>query len=142
MGSPGTGHGRRVGVLPGSVFLVRVFFHLFFFCHEKCYTVAKKGFVTVVITQYFVCPHSLLNLLFSGFTYHSRAVGRGKEHVGFILHICRCCIFDGLGLRCWDYAERMLYFLLGCSLWIKAFWCLLSSYSPYVHALKLGTQSL
>lgn len=31
MGSPGTGHGRRVGVLPVSVFLVLVFFYSFFF---------------------------------------------------------------------------------------------------------------
>lgn len=59
MRSPGTGHGRRVGVLPGSVFLVRVFFQpfflfsFFFFAREKCCTVAKKGVVTVVVNTIF-----------------------------------------------------------------------------------------
>lgn len=105
VGSPGTGHGRRVGVMPGTVFLVRCYFSIsFFHCREKCVTPAKKGsLLPWSLTQHFVCPHSLLNLLFSGFTHtiSGRAGGwAGKRIcVGFILLICRCCIFDGQGLR-------------------------------------------
>lgn len=35
MGSPGTGHGRRVGVMPGTVFLVRVIFPSLFSLPRK-----------------------------------------------------------------------------------------------------------
>lgn len=105
MGSPGMGHGRRVGVMPGTVFLVRVLFPSLFSLPRKVFVPRRrKGLLPWSVTQYFVCPHSLLNLLFSGFTHiiggraGGRAVGRGKEYVGFILLIYRCCIFDGQGL--------------------------------------------
>ena len=134
MGSPGTGHGRRVGVLPGSVFLVRVFFHPFcFFCFvfaaKSVVPWRRKGLLPWSLTQYFVCPHSLLNLLFSGFTHTIGGLAggwAGKKDMWALFYISISAAFS-MG---WDYAERMLYFLLGCSLWIKAFWCLLSSYSP------------
>lgn len=86
-----------------------VFFSIsFFFCHEKCYTVAKKGFVTVVLTQYFVCPHSLLNLLFSGFTHTIRGrLGREKNMWALFY------IFVGAAFSMgWDYAAGTM--LSGC----------------------------
>lgn len=133
MRSPGTGHGRRVGVLPGSVFLVRVFFPTFFSFFFFLFLPAKsvvpwrrKGLLPWSLTQYFVCPHSLLNLLFSGFTHTIGGRLGGDKNMWALFYISISAAFS-MG---WDYAERMLYLLLGCSLWIKAFWCLLSSYSP------------
>lgn len=109
MGSPGTGHGRRVGVMPGTVFLVRVIFTpLFFITAKSVVPRRRKGLLPWSLTQYFVCPHSLLNLLFSGFyTYHWRAGGwmGGKKNMWALFYLFIGAAFS-MG---WDYAEQMLY---------------------------------
>lgn len=114
------------------------FFFFFFLPAKSVVPWRRKGLLPWSLTQYFVCPHSLLNLLFSGFTHTIGGRLGGDKNMWALFYISISAAFS-MG---WDYAERMLYLLLGCSLWIKAFWCLLSSYSPCVHALKLGTQSL
>lgn len=138
MGSPGAGHegGLAYCLVLSSSF---VFFSItFFFCLEKCCTVAKKGFVTVVANTISCVRIVCFNLLFQRVYIPLAGGWAGKKNKWALFYI----FIDAAFSMGWDYAERMLYFLLGCSLWIKAFWCLLSSYSPCVHALKLGTQSL
>lgn len=106
----------------------RYFSISFFIAAKSVVPRRRKGLLPRSLTQYFVCPHSLLNLSFSGFTHiiAGRAVGRGKEYVVFYSTYLSVLHFRWAGTK----LSGCFTFLLGCSLWIKAFWCLLSPYSP------------
>lgn len=111
----------------------------FFIATKSVVPRRRKGLLPWSLTQYFVCPHSLLNLLFSGFTHTIGGRLGGEKNMWALFYLFISAAFS-MG---WDYAERMLYL----STWMffmdkRQFGVCCLLIPPEFTLLKLGTQSL